>query len=134
MKGYPMTRILLVEDDIAMSHRIGEILLEAGYKVDAAHALSRAYDFLMHPQGTYDAILSDYNLGRRSETGLEVWQFVRNSPHRPVPFIASSSTMDKWQRIIDHGDDPNFHPIPKGMYGWDDEAVLAKLTELGITP
>lgn len=125
--------ILLVEDDAVAQAAMKRALTEAGYKVDTASSIYEAYEKLGQSPLPYAAILSDYNLGKRNQTGLEVWQATRAYRLKGV-FIGSSSKMDKWQQVVDHGDDPNFHAIAKLDYLWNHAAILAKLTELGITP
>ncbi|RYG60135.1 MAG: response regulator [Alphaproteobacteria bacterium] len=133
-KGTPMsTRVLLIEDDGAALHHMNLALIKAGYQVETARNLPEAYDKLSQQTLTYAAILTDYNLGRRNQTGLEVWQFARASRFSGI-FIGSSAEMENWQRVVDHGDDPNFHAVPKKDFHWDDTAVITKLQQLGITP
>ncbi|RYG61022.1 MAG: response regulator [Alphaproteobacteria bacterium] len=124
-------RILLIEDDGLAMHHMNLCLIKAGYQVETASNLMEAYDKLSQQTLTYAAILSDYNLGRRNQTGLEVWQFARASSFSGI-FIGSSADMENWQRVVDHGDDPNFHAVPKKDFHWDDAAILTKLKQCGI--
>lgn len=126
-------RILLVEDQNYARTRMRQTLEAKGYSVTAAATLNDAYAHVCVKDLPYAAILCDYNLGGRNRTGLELWQATRASRHS-VPFIGSSSEMDYWQKVVEYGEDPLFHAIPKVDNMWDDTAILAKLAELNITP
>lgn len=127
------TRLLLIEDDGTAQHHMKVALIKAGYQVETASNLSEAYEKLGQKTLPYAAILSDYNLGGRKQTGLEVWQATRAYRY-PGIFIGSSSVMENWQQVVDYGEDPNFYAIPKTDYHWDSAAILAKLKERGIHP
>lgn len=133
-----MARLLVVEDTPALLLTAVEALEAAGYEVDAATSAKQAQRCLQPldgPQPTYAAILSDFNLGdtdiASGLTGMNVFQYAWRVLRPMPPFIGSSSEMRYWEPFRKT---KNLHLISKIVGSWDTEAILAKLTELGIPP
>ena len=140
-----MAKLLIVEDNLYNLELAAQYLRAEGYEVDQANDLRGAYDHLdQNRQKAYDAIVSDYNLGHRKETGLQVYQFALatyGSLAMP-PLIGTSSEIEKWQEIIDvfltdegFARNPTIHAIPKHDGGtWNIGTIVTKLKELNINP
>ena len=133
-----MARLLVVEDTPTLLITLAEALEAAGYQVDTAANAQLAQQSIRPPEGpqpTYAAILTDFNLGdtdvASGRTGMNVFEYARRVLHPMPPFIGSSSEMRYWEPFKKN---ENIHLIPKSLGGWTTDAVLAKLTELGIPP
>lgn len=88
-------RLLLIEDDLALSKRLKAELERAGFAVDA---VSKGIDGeFMGSEGLYDLVILD--LGLPDRPGLEVLRHWR-AAHNPVPVIILTAR-DAWHEKVD---------------------------------
>lgn len=77
-------RILLVEDNLALSGVINFNLTRAGYQVTAVSNGREGLDALQH--GHFDLVLSDQQMPKM--TGIQLCEHIREMPdHAHTPFI-----------------------------------------------
>jgi CheY-like chemotaxis protein len=84
----PGQRILVVEDDGIMRRLNTELLLRAGYQVDAAEDGAVAWDALQADR--YDLMVTDHNMPK--VTGVELLKMLHNTG-MALPVIMASGTM-----------------------------------------
>ena len=77
----PMERLLIIDDELITLELIRQILVAAGYSVDALASIANIPPW---EPGRYDCIISDYQL--EGQTGAELLAWVRQSGDQ-VPFI-----------------------------------------------
>jgi CheY-like chemotaxis protein len=66
--GVPGTRILCVDDDLAVLRSLEGVLLYSGFKVSAVASVSEALTLISkHP---FDVLLTDLNIGNRETDSL----------------------------------------------------------------
>ncbi|WP_379160646.1 response regulator transcription factor [Paenibacillus sp. sgz5001063] len=86
-------RVLLIEDDEAISEMVRSYLVKEGYEVETAFDGESA-EKLFHRGGTYDLVLLDLMLPKRS--GSDVLQTIRRDSLVPVLIMsAKDSDVDK---------------------------------------
>lgn len=83
-----MNRILVIDDELAISELIGEVLKRAGYDVDIA--FSGKQGIIRFDNAVYDLIVTDMCLPDVS--GLEVVRYIRNSSRAFIPILGISGT------------------------------------------
>src|ERR687892_13945 len=88
-------RILVVEDEAALSQQLGRALVDAGYVVDCAADGERA-DFLVRTE-SYDAVLLDLGLPRID--GLTLLRGWRDAG-LPVPVLVLTAR-GSWHETVD---------------------------------
>jgi CheY-like chemotaxis protein len=82
-----MPRILLVEDDPAVSHVIEEHLVEAGFCVTSAHDTDTAFNIIRRKQ-QFDLMLVDLVMPGDEPDGLEFATRAKaKAPEVPIIFI-----------------------------------------------
>ena len=95
-------RILIVEDEIALSNVLSEILKKNNYAVDAVYDGADGLDYAV--SGLYDAILLDIMLPKMS--GLEMLQAFRSQGHStPVLLLTAKSEIEDKVKGLDCGAD-----------------------------
>ena len=83
-----MNRILVIDDELAISELIGEVLKRAGYDVDIA--FSGKQGIIRFDSTVYDLVVTDMCLPDIS--GLEVVRHIRGSRRSFVPILGISGT------------------------------------------
>lgn len=84
-------RILLVEDNLALSEMLEELLLLQGYQVSVASHGNAALSALEQSRRPFDLIISDNAM--KYVSGCELLQIVRKTPEwKHIPFIFLSAT------------------------------------------
>jgi diguanylate cyclase (GGDEF)-like protein len=128
--GFSGRRVLVVEDDVAMSTLITKTLISAGYRVDCVQAASELIDKLLdfHP----DLLLLDLHLP--DCTGAELALIVRQLPgFATMPILYVSGESDPMHQVaaLKCGADGFISkPIrPRDLIGRID-AVVTRLSEL----
>ena len=133
-----MARILLAEDE---PHQCAELRgrLETNHEVcftvDSRTAIKHLKQALSDNQ-PFDVVLTDGVLSGSLGGGGDIIIAMRHNlpAYKQTPVIACSSTPGIWSALLEYrATAANLYPIAK-CGGWDTEKVLAKLTELGITP
>ncbi len=81
-----MTRILVVEDDQAITMGLEYALTEEGYQVDVADLIERAFEY--HKSRNYDLYLLHINLP--DGNGLDFCKEIRKTTSQPVIFLTAS--------------------------------------------
>jgi len=95
-------RILIVEDEIALSNVLSEILKKNNYAVDAVYDGADGLDYAV--SGLYDAILLDIMLPKMN--GLEMLQALRSQGHStPVLLLTAKSEIEDKVKGLDCGAD-----------------------------
>ena len=95
-------RILIVEDEIALSNVLSEILKKNNYAVDAVYDGADGLDYAV--SGLYDAILLDIMLPKMN--GLEMLQAFRSQGHStPVLLLTAKSEIEDKVKGLDCGAD-----------------------------
>jgi CheY-like chemotaxis protein len=80
------SKILLVEDNVALSGVICFNLIRAGYQVTAVNNGREAMDAIAAEPSRFDLILSDQQMPKM--TGIELCEYVRALPdYKQTPFI-----------------------------------------------
>ena len=97
-----MNRILIVEDEMAISDLIKIGLESQGYKCEIALDGEKAADFI--EQKEYDLVLLDIMLPKVD--GYELWEYIKQTKQIPVIFItAKSEVKDKVKGLKEGADD-----------------------------
>ncbi len=86
-------KLLIVDDDVALSHELSEMLREDGHEVETAGEGVEALKLI--DKNTYDIILLDIKMPGMS--GIEVLKALRNNPPKGNIFIVSGSPDAKKQ-------------------------------------
>jgi len=95
-------RILIVEDEIALSNVLSEILKKNNYAVDAVYDGADGLDYAV--SGLYDAILLDIMLPKMN--GLEMLKALRSQGHStPVLLLTAKSEIEDKVKGLDCGAD-----------------------------
>jgi len=95
-------RILIIEDEIALSNVLSEILKKNNYAVDAVYDGADGLDYAV--SGLYDAILLDIMLPKMS--GLEMLKALRSQGHStPVLLLTAKSEIEDKVKGLDCGAD-----------------------------
>ena len=95
-------KLLLAEDEKALSEAIVDILTYKKYIVDAVYNGEDAYDFAMY--GNYDGIILDIMMPKRD--GLEVLTELRkNGYKKPVMLLTAKSQIEDRIKGLDSGAD-----------------------------
>jgi DNA-binding response OmpR family regulator len=95
-------RILIIEDEIALSNVLSEILKKNNYAVDAVYDGADGLDYAV--SGLYDAILLDIMLPKMN--GLEMLQALRSQGHStPVLLLTAKSEIEDKVKGLDCGAD-----------------------------
>jgi two-component system, OmpR family, alkaline phosphatase synthesis response regulator PhoP len=93
-----MAKILIVEDDHNIASFLSTLLLGAGYECLSASTSERAR-VLLNSEENIALVILDQNLGKDSDTGLELLSALRQSSHHQgVPVIICSG--DSRQAIV----------------------------------
>lgn len=101
-KFAPMTRILLVDDEVELTHSLSRVLEREGYEVDIAYDGAAAGELIEHQ--AYELLILDWMLPQQS--GLELCQELRQ--HKiatPVLFLTAKDTIDDRVAGLDAGAD-----------------------------
>jgi len=95
-------RILIIEDEIALSNVLSEILKKNNYAVDAVYDGADGLDYAV--SGLYDAILLDIMLPKMN--GLEMLKALRSQGHStPVLLLTAKSEIEDKVKGLDCGAD-----------------------------
>ena len=105
-----MRRILIVDDDVALSDITKEMLESYEYAVDQAFSVEEAFDKLT--DGKFDLILLDINLP--DGEGFEVCQELRKVSTVPVIFASARTSLDDRVSGFEMGGD-DYLPKPYSM-------------------
>ncbi|MBR3042197.1 MAG: response regulator transcription factor [Eubacterium sp.] len=105
-----MRRILIVDDDVALSDIIKEMLENYEYEVDQAYNVEEAFDRLT--DGKFDLVLLDINLP--DGEGFEVCQELRKVSTVPVIFASARTSLDDRVSGFEMGGD-DYLPKPYSM-------------------
>lgn len=93
-------RLLLAEDEKALSKAVAAILKHSHYTVDTAYDGEEALDYLA--AGNYDGIILDIMMPKKS--GLEVLEFIRKKgDSTPVLMLTAKSEIDDRVLGLDSG-------------------------------
>lgn len=104
-------KLLLAEDETALSEAVVDILTYHKYIVDAVYNGQDAYDYAMY--GDYDGVILDIMMPKRN--GLEVLQELRkNGYKKPVMLLTAKSQVEDRIRGLDAGAD-DYLPKPFDM-------------------
>src|SRR5437868_3885833 len=93
--------ILVVEDDICLSHIIERIFksLDPSAELTWVYSAEEAYLKLDENKSKYSLIVADYTLTGH-ETGLDLWDKCQTS-HPNIPFVmVSSLTVDMFFKLV----------------------------------
>ena len=105
-----MRRILIVDDDVALSDIIKEMLENYEYEVDQAYNVEEAFDRLT--DGKFDLVLLDINLP--DGEGFEVCQELRKVSTVPVIFASARTSLNDRVSGFEMGGD-DYLPKPYSM-------------------
>jgi len=95
-------RVLIIEDEIALSNVLSEILKKNNYAVDAVYDGADGLDYAV--SGLYDVILLDIMLPKMN--GLEMLQALRSKGHStPVLLLTAKSEIEDKVEGLDCGAD-----------------------------
>jgi DNA-binding response OmpR family regulator len=86
-------QLLLVEDDETLSDLVREMLDLFGIKVLVAHTLSQAVALYTEHRDGIPLVIFDMNL--ENETGLEVFEALRNAGGEFAAFLASGMFLEQ---------------------------------------
>lgn len=104
-------KLLLAEDEAALSEAVVDILTYHKYIVDAVYNGDDAYDYAMY--GDYDGIIMDIMMPKRD--GLEVLRELRqNGYKKPVMLLTAKSQVEDRIKGLDAGAD-DYLPKPFDM-------------------
>jgi DNA-binding response OmpR family regulator len=103
-------KILIVDDDVALSDIIKEMLESYDYSVEQAESIEDAYEKLT--DGKYDLIILDINLP--DGEGYEVCQELRKASTVPVIFASARTNVDDRVTGFEIGGD-DYLPKPYSM-------------------
>lgn len=103
-------KILIVDDDVALSDIIKEMLESYDYSVEQAESIEDAYEKLT--DGKYDLIILDINLP--DGEGYEVCQELRKASTVPVIFASARTNVDDRVAGFEIGGD-DYLPKPYSM-------------------
>ncbi len=96
-----MTRILVVEDDQAITMGLEYALSGEGYEVDVADLIEHAQS--LHQAGKYDLYLLDINLP--DGNGLDFCRVIRETSTKPVIFLTASEEENNMLTSFEIGGD-----------------------------
>ncbi len=105
-----MKKILIVDDDVALSDITGEMLTDYEYEVEHAYSVEEAFDKLT--DGRFDLILLDVNLP--DGEGFEVCRELRRVSTVPVIFASARTSVDDRVTGFEEGGD-DYLPKPYSM-------------------
>lgn len=95
-------RILLVDDEVELTHPLSRVLKREGYEVDVAYEGQSGHQLAM--QSDYDLLILDWMLPHQS--GLELCQQLRSQGKTtPVLFLTAKDTLDDRVMGLDAGAD-----------------------------
>ncbi|MDJ1182170.1 two-component system response regulator RppA [Roseofilum casamattae] len=95
-------KILLVDDEVALTHSLSQILRQEGYEVDVATDGQTGAE--LATSGRYDLLILDWMLPDKS--GLEICQMMRaRDSTTPVLFLTAKDTLDDRVMGLDSGAD-----------------------------
>jgi OmpR-family two-component system manganese-sensing response regulator len=98
----PVMKILLVDDEPALTEPLSRLLKREGYTVDIASDGMEGKD--LASSGDYDLLILDWMLPQF--TGLEICQYIRSQGHiTPVLFLTAKDTLDDRVLGLDAGAD-----------------------------
>lgn len=125
-----MSKILIVEDEIAISDLIKIELESKGYKCDVANEGSLGADYI--EKNTYDLLLLDVMLP--NVDGYELLEYNKQTKQIPTIFItAQSQTKDKIRGLNEGADDYIIKPFEMGELIARMEAVLRRYNKVNET-
>lgn len=125
-----MNKILIIEDEIAISDLIKIELESKGYRCDVANDGSLGADFI--EKNTYDLLLLDVMLP--NVDGYELLEYNKKTKQIPTIFItAKSQTKDKIKGLNDGADDYIIKPFEMGELIARIEAVLRRYNKANET-
>ena len=119
------SRILVVDDDIILTRRIGELFHLSGYSTVRAHSGTECLSMLQ-ADDTFDAIILDIGLGEREPHGGEVAVAIRDRYGIPVVFYTGHTDRET---IALTRDTDSFGLVVKAP---DDEEILLASVEAAI--
>ena len=105
-----MRKILIIDDDIALSDITGDMLENYGYETEHAYTVEEAYQALT--DNHYDLLLLDINLP--DGTGFEVCKELRKMSDVPVIFASARTSIDDKVTGFETGGD-DYLPKPYAM-------------------
>ncbi|MCR4716149.1 MAG: response regulator transcription factor [Lachnospiraceae bacterium] len=105
-----MRKILIVDDDVALSDIIKEMLEQYEYEVSLATSVDEAFSVLTDKK--YDLILLDINLP--DGTGFEIIEELRRVSNVPVVFASARTSVDDRVTGFEKGGD-DYIPKPYSM-------------------
>jgi len=104
-------KLLLAEDEAALSEAVADVLTHYKYVVDAVDNGQDAYDYAMY--GDYDGVILDIMMPKRN--GLEVLEELRrNGYNKPVLLLTAKAQVEDRIRGLDAGAD-DYLPKPFDM-------------------
>lgn len=119
-----MSRILLLEDDLALINGLSFALNKQGYEADIAHTLRDAQS--KWAEGKYDLLILDVSLPDGS--GFEFCRAVRQSSKVPIIFLtASDDEIDIIMGLDIGGDDYITKPFKLGVLMSRINAMLRRM-------
>jgi DNA-binding response OmpR family regulator len=93
MQSLPI--VLVVEDDQLIQSVVEEALKEGGFEVDLVSSAKQAIDKLGNAEGKYRALVTDINLGDKTD-GWEIARHAREiDPEFPVVYM-SGDNAEAW--------------------------------------
>lgn len=95
MRGFefvskPGTKVLFLEDDLAIQETLGDLLTESGYTVDVVSTVQQAQESLTEER--YDCLIFDMELP--DGTGLDAARFAKGTLNYATPVMAVSAYHD----------------------------------------
>lgn len=122
-----MNKILIVEDEIAISDLIKIELESKGYKCDVANDGQKGADYI--EKNKYDLLLLDIMLPQID--GYELLEYNRSTSQTPTIFItAKKETSDKIRGLSNGADDYITKPFELGELTARVEAVLRRYNKI----
>ncbi len=103
-------KILIIDDDEALSEIAGEMLENYGYEIGYARKVDEAYEILTDTH--YDLILLDINLP--DGTGFDICEELRQVSRVPIIFASARSSIDDRVTGFEIGGD-DYLPKPYSM-------------------
>ena len=95
-------RILLVDDETDYLEVMRDVLIQQGYRVEAADNSARAWDIFQSDPGSFAALVTDQHMSRLSGTDL-AGMATKLSPDLPVILCSGSyHTLDA-EEVVSHG-------------------------------
>lgn len=118
-------RVLIVDDDVIITRRIGELFELSGYGAERAHSAAECLSRL-ESDDAFDAVILDIGLGEREPHGGEVAATIRDRHGVPVVFYTGHTDRETIRLTRDTD---SFGLVVKAP---DDEEILLASVEAAI--